>query len=517
MRLSWQGKAVFLLGSTEHYGALLNAAFDYERYLDTIAADRLNLTRVFAIYREQESSLGGQIGYANPVAPRPEDYLAPWARASAQHGLGPDGLPKFDLDTWDERYFARLRAFLSAATARNVFVEIELFNNPWNPERWVQFPLNPDSNVNGVGAAAAHTPELSLFADPSVIEQQRRFVRKLVSEANEFDNVYFEICGEPSYTQGGEPRPDLVRDWQRMMIETVRETERRLPKRHLVAVNAHQVVPLRDPEAGEIRAGLLDDGFYRHDPEVDLLNVHYISHRLPREGLLLAYPGGTQPRAPAYRPGHVATFLALRAAARTAIGFAEDYSGFVHRQVPHPAQARMEAWESLLAGCATYDHLDFTFTSDDPTGAALGVAPEGLPQEWFDGRAMRRQLSFVAEFAASLDLTTLRHDLLLFQQVPVNTVGIGARAGGGSESLIVYLADSRRADAGFGSSPLGGTLRLVGVRPGSVWTVRALDPRSGEWIDLPGVTAAGTGDFKVDVAPFQEDLLLLFALAGDGA
>ena len=37
-RFLWRGTAAFLLGSTEHYGALLNGAFDYERYLDTIAS-----------------------------------------------------------------------------------------------------------------------------------------------------------------------------------------------------------------------------------------------------------------------------------------------------------------------------------------------------------------------------------------------------------------------------------------------------------------------------------------------
>ncbi len=72
----WQGKARFLLGSTEHYGAVLNGAFDYERYLDTIAADRLNLTRTFTFYRELGEDAGegagsmAPLGYANTLTPR---------------------------------------------------------------------------------------------------------------------------------------------------------------------------------------------------------------------------------------------------------------------------------------------------------------------------------------------------------------------------------------------------------------------------------------------------------------
>ena len=99
---------------------------------------------------ELESSNVG-LGYANPLAPRPERYLAPWARAGAEHGLGPDGLPKFDLDTWDERYFARLRGLLSAADARGVVVELVFFCSQYNEECWLHSPLHPAGNVNGVG------------------------------------------------------------------------------------------------------------------------------------------------------------------------------------------------------------------------------------------------------------------------------------------------------------------------------------------------------------------------------
>ncbi|MBL8223516.1 MAG: hypothetical protein JNL62_30065, partial [Bryobacterales bacterium] len=49
----FRGKPTVLLTSAEHYGAVLNGAFDYVRYLDTLAADGLNLTRIFTgVYRE---------------------------------------------------------------------------------------------------------------------------------------------------------------------------------------------------------------------------------------------------------------------------------------------------------------------------------------------------------------------------------------------------------------------------------------------------------------------------------
>ena len=209
-RLYWRGKARFLLGSTEHYGALLNAAFDFEPYLDTLAADGLNLTREKCVYRELEGSMAG-LGHANPQAPLPGNYLAPWARVPAPGAAGPpgpDGLPRFDLEAWDERFFRRLRTFLAAAAARGVVVELVFFGSPHGDELCRLLPLHPASNVNGVGTGMARWQDVMTLADPSVTEHQRRLVRKLVTETNAFDNLYYEICNEPvAVDAAGRPAP----------------------------------------------------------------------------------------------------------------------------------------------------------------------------------------------------------------------------------------------------------------------------------------------------------------------
>src|SRR5438309_1481736 len=49
----FRGKPAILIGSTEHYGAVLNLDFDYKPYLDELQARGLNLTRTFSgSYRE---------------------------------------------------------------------------------------------------------------------------------------------------------------------------------------------------------------------------------------------------------------------------------------------------------------------------------------------------------------------------------------------------------------------------------------------------------------------------------
>src|SRR4051794_35126753 len=71
----FHGKPTVLVTSGEHYGAVLNRDFDFLRYLDTLRADRLNLTRIFSgTYRE----VPGDFAIAsNNLAPAPGAYLAP--------------------------------------------------------------------------------------------------------------------------------------------------------------------------------------------------------------------------------------------------------------------------------------------------------------------------------------------------------------------------------------------------------------------------------------------------------
>ena len=48
-----------LIGSTEHYGAVLNKDFDYKKYLDELASNGLNIIRTFSgVYLEPQGAFG---------------------------------------------------------------------------------------------------------------------------------------------------------------------------------------------------------------------------------------------------------------------------------------------------------------------------------------------------------------------------------------------------------------------------------------------------------------------------
>ena len=100
----WRGKPTILITSGEHYGAVLNRAFDYEPYLATLQSHGFNLTRTFSgAYCEPVGAFKIE---NNTLAPAPGNLLCPWARSDTP-GYA-NGGNKFDLTQWD-------RAVLPAA------------------------------------------------------------------------------------------------------------------------------------------------------------------------------------------------------------------------------------------------------------------------------------------------------------------------------------------------------------------------------------------------------------------
>ena len=85
-----------MVTSGEHYGAVLNGKFDFRKYLDTLAADGLNHTRIFTgLYRE----VPGSFNIArNTLAPEATDFVSPFVR---------DASGIYDLTAWNAAYFSR--------------------------------------------------------------------------------------------------------------------------------------------------------------------------------------------------------------------------------------------------------------------------------------------------------------------------------------------------------------------------------------------------------------------------
>jgi hypothetical protein len=338
----FRGKPAFLLTSGEHYGAVLNKDFNYIPYLDELQARGFNLTRTFSgTYREVPGSFGIT---ENTLAPKPGGYVCPWAR-SATPGAG-DGRNKFDLKTFDPAYFERLKDFVAQAGKRGIVVELVLFCTVYDDKLWAVNPLKLGNNVQNVG----NVDRLQIYTLQSkpITEVQEVFVRKVVTELKDFDNLYYEVCNEPYF--GG-----VTQAWTDRMITVIQEAEKDFPARHLIAQNIANGSRKID----------------KPNPAVSIFNFHY-----------------------ATPPDTVKQNFGLNKA------LADDETGFRSRaDLPY----RTEAWDFLIAGGAVYSNLDYSFTVTSPNGrSAVTTSPGG------GGPELRRQLQILKEFLSGIDFVKMR-------------------------------------------------------------------------------------------------------------
>jgi hypothetical protein len=338
----FRGKPTVLITSGEHYGAVLNLDFDYDRYLAALAADGLNLTRTFSgTYREIPSSFGIT---DNPLAPKPNRYICPWARSDAPGYY--DGGNKLDLTRWDPAYFERLRGFMAAAQQRGVVVEMNLFCPLYEDVLWAASPMNTANNVNGIGDCPRD--EVLTLKHSRLLEVQVAFTRQIVRELNQFDNLYYEVCNEP-YAR------NVPEDWQRRIVDVILETEKGLPQKHLISLNvANGRKKVEDPHPG-----------------VSIFNFHY------------CVPPDT---------------VAMNYGLNKVIG--ENETGFRGR---HDFLYRSEGWDFLLAGGGLYNNLDYSFTPQHPDGTFREYrSPGGGSPE------LRKQLGVLKRFLEGFDFVRMR-------------------------------------------------------------------------------------------------------------
>ena len=437
----FRGKPTVLVTSGEHYGAVVNLDFKYDVYLDALAADGLNLTRLFVgSYLEKPGDFGIRF---NTLAPAPGRVVTPWARSTTDGYAG--GGPKFDLDRWDDAYFVRLKDFVAKADARGIVVEVVLFSNWYG--KGTMSPLHPANNINGldvVAPDAVHT-----LANGALLARQEAMVRKLVAELNRSDNVYFEIQNEPDATSPvkrdippvADPKaPKQVKvateaslAWQAKVAEWIADQERRLPKRHLIAQNF-------------ANNGVEVDVVH---PLVSILNFHY------------AFP-----EAVTWNLRH-----------RRPITF--DESGFAG---PDDSLYRRQAWRFLMAGGAAFSGLDYSFAVGFEKGTAENDAPGG------GSAALRSQLGVLKRTLDATGLVAMRPDgSVVVSAAGASTLALSQQG----RQYVIYIEGPGKTDL---------TVRLPGGRYLATWS----NARTGRTERQESVTGGGerlleSPDYVTDV------------------
>ncbi|HTV16142.1 MAG TPA: hypothetical protein VMD92_03165 [Acidobacteriaceae bacterium] len=372
----FRGKTIALVTSGEHYGAVINRAFDYHRYLATLAADGLNETRIFGgSYVEVPGQSFGIL--RNDLAPAPGDFIAPWARSATPGYAG--GGNKFDLNRWNPEYFRRLHDFLDEASRLGIVVEISLFSSQYGEAQWSLSPFNALNNVNGT--ELSDWKKVNTLDNGSILHYQEAYVRKLVHETVAFDNVIYEIQNEPWSDRpvpAGVINPYLpppARDqfpntvdvadqqslnWQLTVAGWILDAQRSRPTSHLIA---ECYANFRTPTQKILQ-------------EVQIVNFHY-----------------AWPEAVTWNYG-----------LDKAIAY--DETGFLG---PEDAAYRRQAWNFMMSGGSAFDALDYSFSPghEDGTDTAPNGPGGGSP-------ALRRQLGILSEFLHGLPLEHMRPDAQTF-------------------------------------------------------------------------------------------------------
>ena len=381
----WRGKPTVLIGSGEHYGALLNLDFDYRTYFDTLAAEGMMLTRLFSgSYVEPQ----GAFNIArNTLAPSPERFISPWARSS-QPGYA-NGGNRFDLARWDSSYFERLKALAAYAQSKGVVIEFTLFCPMYEDKQWNLSPMHAVNNVNGVGNVG-RLDVFTLDRSGGLLPIQEALTRKLVTELNPLDNVIFEIMNEP-YTRA------VPLDWQRRMAEVILETESGLPKKHLISQNIAN-------KSGAVQPA---------HPAVSVFNFHYA----------------------------VAEAVSANYGLNKVIG--DNETGFKGTgDTPY----RLEAWEVVMSGGGLFNHLDYSFAagyesgtfaypSTQPGGGNTGFRRQMRVLRDFihglDFIAMRPDNAIITDATAGVTARALA--------LPSKAIAVFVKGGGAATSLSLRI------------------------------------------------------------------------------
>jgi hypothetical protein len=231
------GKAIYLTGShtwnnfveVTHLPSDSNPVVDYGAYLAFLRAHHHNFFRLWMWESAAEMNAAGTIRYR--YSPLPYQRPGP--------GVALDGNPKFDLTLFNPAYFVRMRERVIAARDSGMYVSIMLFqgfslNKKSHDDPWKGHPFNAPNNINGIDGDPDHTGRgltTHSLSTPAVTALQEAYIRRVIDEMNDLDNVLYEITNEDE----GSPQNTA---WQAHMISFIKTYEAGKRQQHPVGMTA---------------------------------------------------------------------------------------------------------------------------------------------------------------------------------------------------------------------------------------------------------------------------------------
>ena len=195
------GRAVILSGSHTWQNFQTYATFDWPTYLNFLVTNGHNFARLW----RWEQPMGTQ------------NIPQPWTRTGP--GNANDGLLKYDLTSFDQSFFDRLRQKTIEAGNRGIYVSIMLFEG-FALRNWRSssdgFPYTAANNINSIDDGYTSGTDFHVAHEGTVAAittKQKAYVHKVVDTVNDLDNVIYEIGNElVRSTNGNSWRADILSD-----------------------------------------------------------------------------------------------------------------------------------------------------------------------------------------------------------------------------------------------------------------------------------------------------------------
>jgi hypothetical protein len=462
--LSYKHKPLLLITSDQHYGAVIDLDFDFITYLDYLAENGMNLTRLYpgGMFEPVDKFLPG-----NPLGPHQGRQLLPWMKsdqAGANPLLAEAGEPsfKYDLDSWNTEYFNRIKNFIDYARKKDIIVEIAFFNGMY-ADCWPLMAMYHQNNIQNTGKYELQECGLFTTMDSlnlDVVYYQKEYIKKIVTELNEFENLIYDISDEPCLQ--GMPdgsiiiNPDsMIIPWINAMKDAFLEAEGPLPNKHILG----QTVQSCSPDLSEEKWCMW-------------LPTEYIG---PAERALKLNYKSNKP----------------------IVNVESNYFGTSLSQFAYSTDAvRLEGWWFMLGGGAGIINLNGEFYHGQESGGN-GTRNQIVPQ--------RKMLK---EFMNSLDLTGMSR--FTDFSVADTSVICNGLAESGEQYAIYLFHGSWDSDWGCSFLPEAGNYNdtvTINKMPAGSYTVEWIDPVTGTIINTVNINFEG-GDYQISSPSYMLDIVL---------
>lgn len=466
----FRGKPMVFLTATEHYGSVMNRPFRFDRYLADAASKGIAYTRLFLLFRELQSA-------QNPYStckPESPDYISPFLRTGPGKAL--DGELKYDLDQWNPEFFTRLQQFLDLASHYGIVVELTLLSNMYEPPVWELNPLHADNNINGMEKIA--WPDFITARNHKLFEVQKRYVRKIIEVTKKYDNVFYEVCNEPGGNLQGNSsnaQPPEVNQWQLQLIDVIRDAEKDMPYKHLVAgQEAYNDAPAMQPS----------DSTFKGLP-FDIVNIHPLPNA--------AYRGKI------YNMGD---FMSKQLKLRTLLdyclatyhetkplNFDEDNVASAYKDYEAWTIDRKRAWVTLFSG-AHYNIIDFSIVNYMETGTD---SSQKYLRNWF---------KYLSAYMKTIDIVKGKPVANWLKEKPANLLEATFAVPG--KDYNIYLADERELTDKDAGKPINGTIRFD--LPAGIYEIFCYSPETGLY--SPGINITGGKNLEYALEEVRGDLVV---------